>query len=85
MKKNLFCANCQVETEQNFALVKSGTLVELHATCACGRVIKFAGDLTKEQLKDAMAKHKAHNTGQVPAEADAIPVDHPMLKHLASL
>ena len=83
MKKSLFCAHCQIETEQDFTVSADGK--ELIGTCACGRQIKFDSSGTVVDLRAAFAAHKAANLGQVPASEIPIGADHPALKALAEL
>jgi len=83
MKKSLFCAHCQIETEQDFRVSPDGK--ELLAACACGREIKFPASLDAAGLRAAFASHKAANLGQVPASEIPIGPDHPALKALAEL
>lgn len=83
MRKLLFCANCQKETEQDFALVNNAA--ELVATCACGRQLKWPGSLTAGELAEALAAHAAHNVGQVKALTEEELASHPLMKHLGTL
>lgn len=84
MKKNLFCAHCQADTEQDFRVSASG--VELISRCGCGRELKFPASLSASELRAAFDAHKAANHGQVPvSESPADPADHPAMKALAEL
>ncbi len=81
VKKNLFCAQCQVETEQSFRVEKE----ELIAKCGCGREIKFPASMNASELKTAFGAHKKVNIGQVPAANVPIDADHPVLKALSQI
>lgn len=86
MKKTVFCAGCQVDTEHDVTVVKNPHgHQEIIFSCGCCRQWKLPADLPKEQLAELIAAHKAHNIGQVPAEADVIPADHPALKALEEI
>ncbi len=80
MKKSLFCAHCQTDTEQSFRV--SGQ--EIFAQCGCGRELKFPASCSAAELRAAFAAHRAANQGQVRvSEVPADPAEHPAMKELA--
>ena len=70
MKKTLFCAQCQAET-QHAVVVTRGDYV---FTCDCGRFTKFPSTMTPMELSAAIAAHKENNQGLrlIRTEADQI-------------
>lgn len=60
IKKSLFCANCQADTDHSLSIVGR----ELIAECSCGRFIKWPAGFTEEQWAEAFRIHKEHNLGQ---------------------
>ena len=72
MKKTLFCAHCQEET-QHAVTVTGGDFV---FSCHCGRFVKFPATMTPMELAAAIAAHKENNHGLrlVRTEADQIEV-----------
>ena len=71
IKKTIFCAACQKDTEQDvvLALNRDGH-AEAVCSCPCGRALKFAVT-DQATFERQLGDHKAHNTGQVSAEAHA--------------
>lgn len=61
MKKLIFCANCQKETEQLVEVLPN----EILAQCECGRQLKFPPLKDAGKLRELLGLQKAHNTGQV--------------------
>jgi hypothetical protein len=61
MKKTIFCAHCQADTEHAFRAVGQ----ELIGACPCGREIKFPATLTAAQLRTLISDHRRVNQGQV--------------------
>jgi len=72
IKKKLFCAHDQAETDHTVT-VTGGDYV---FACDCGRFMKFPVTLSAEELKKAIAAHKEVNQGMqlVKTEADQIEV-----------
>jgi hypothetical protein len=72
---NIFCANCQEETEHDFA--KSTYSGEYISECkVCGRNLKFPAGISQEELNKLIAIHKEDNQGQRPVKpAEIGPAD----------
>jgi hypothetical protein len=86
MKKKVFCAACQIETDHEVKVIRNAHgHDEIHFACVCGRVWKLPANLPKEELARLIAEHAASNIGQVPASDTEIPADHPALKHLSEI
>ncbi len=66
IKKIIFCANEQVETEHVLSVSPSGEII---ATCSvCGRFLKFPAGVTRAEFDMQVAEHKTSNEGQVSVE-----------------
>lgn len=72
--KNIFCANCQIETEQRLELATLDILGQpledpgIVASCpVCSRQLKFPSTVTPTEFDALLAEHKEANQGQEPA------------------
>ena len=63
MKKLIFCANCQKDTEQLIEVLPDYVL----ASCECGRQLKFPPLKEAGAFRELLGLHKIRNIGQVPA------------------
>ncbi len=86
MKKTIFCANCQVDTLQEFSSAKNyDGHSEILSKCDCGREIKFPGTLSVGEFKAAIEAHKTNNIGQVKVDETLVDTVHPLLAALETL
>lgn len=69
MKKLIFCANCQKETEQLVEVLPTYIL----ASCECGRQLKFPPLKDAGAFRELLGLQKLHNQGQVPAPDQFVP------------
>jgi uncharacterized Zn finger protein len=63
MTKTVFCANCQVDKEQEATIDGNGDFI---FTCPdCGRFVKFSSETQPDEIDGLLATHKEANTGQI--------------------
>jgi len=68
IKKTVFCANCQAQTEHDCSPDKHGEVV---FTCACGRFLKAPLFDHPDKLTEYLAAHHQANVGQVQTDTSA--------------
>lgn len=67
-KKQIFCANCQAQTEHDCSVDKNG---ELLCLCVCGRFLKAPLFDHPDKLVAFFAAHHKENAGQVQTDTSA--------------
>ena len=68
VKKTIFCANCQAQTEHDCSPDKNGEVV---FACSCGRFLKAPLFARPEELDAYLATHHQANVGQVQTDTSA--------------
>ncbi len=66
--KDIFCAKEQAVTSHKGYVDSNGEFVFSCQSEGCDRFVKFPADTTPEQFAELLAKHEAHNTGQISLE-----------------